>query len=174
MNNPPLNTLGRNLQKWRIAKGLSLSKLAQDAGIAKSNLSRLEQGSGNPTIDTIWRLAVQLDVPFGSLVASMTTPIGDDKVQVKLIEQGSDNPQVDAYWMLCAPYTQRVSEPHSAGAVEAVTVISGRLQTGSESAPKWLTAGETHAFSADDCHVYKTEELWTTLLVTITYAKKEV
>ena len=63
-----LATLGRNLQKLRLDKGLSLSKLAADAGIAKSNLSRLEQGTGNPTIDTIWRLAVQLDVPFGSLV----------------------------------------------------------------------------------------------------------
>ncbi|MBM7034862.1 helix-turn-helix domain-containing protein [Vibrio ulleungensis] len=173
METPPLNTLGRNLQKWRVAKGLSLSKLAENAGIAKSNLSRLEQGGGNPTIDTIWRLAVQLDVPFGSLVASMNTPIGDDKVQVRLIEQGTDNPQVDAYWMLCAPHTERLSEPHIVGSIEAVTVISGGVKAGVVGEELWLTAGGTASFCADQPHRYCTEELWTTLLVTITYGKKE-
>ena len=74
MEKPSLDILGRNLQSIRVSKGLSLSQLAQDAGIAKSNLSRIEQGSGNPTLDTLWRLAIQLDVPFGCLVASMNTP----------------------------------------------------------------------------------------------------
>ncbi|WP_117234675.1 helix-turn-helix domain-containing protein [Vibrio maerlii] len=173
MGNLIFSTLGRNLQSLRIAKGLSLSQLALDAGIAKSNLSRIEQGSGNPTIDTIWRLATQLDVPFGSLVVSVNTPISDDGVQVKLIEQGSDNPQVDAYWMSCAPNTSRLSEPHTQGTSETITVISGQLEVGPQRETKTLFAGESCQFSADKPHVYRTGDLWTTLLVTITYAKKE-
>lgn len=173
MDNVIFNTLGRNLQSLRLAKGLSLSQLALDAGIAKSNLSRIEQGSGNPTIDTIWRLATQLDVPFGSLVVSVNTPISDDGVQVKLIEQGSDNPQVDAYWMSCAPNTSRLSEPHTQGTSETITVISGQLEVGPEQETETLMAGESCRFSADKTHVYKTGDLWTTLLVTITYAKRE-
>ncbi|USD66288.1 helix-turn-helix transcriptional regulator [Vibrio sp. SCSIO 43136] len=174
MEKPILNTLGRNLQNLRIAKGLSLSQLALEAGIAKSNLSRIEQGSGNPTIDTIWRLAKQLDVPFGSLVVSMAAPIDDDGVQVKLIEQGMDNPQVDAYWMSCAPNIEHRSDAHSNGTTETITVITGHVETGVEGSSHCLSAGESVKFPADKPHMYKTGDLWTTLLVTITYAKREV
>jgi transcriptional regulator with XRE-family HTH domain len=168
-----LTTLGRNLQKLRLNKRLSLSKLAADAGIAKSNLSRLEQGTGNPTIDTIWRLAVQLDVPFGSLVASITNAFGNDGVQFKLIEQGTDNPQVDAYWMSMAPNSERISEPHSTGTTESITVISGQLEINTEGKATTLRAGDRFTFAADKVHGYNTGDLSSTLLLTITYAQKE-
>ncbi len=174
MDKSMLATLGRNLQNLRLSKGMSLSKLAAEAGIAKSNLSRLEQGTGNPTVDTIWRLAVQLDVPFSRLVASVTTPFGNDGVQFKLIEQGSDNPQVDAYWMSMAPHTERISEPHSVGACESITVISGQLEISTEGTVTTLKAGDHFAFAADKAHDYRTGELWSTLLLTITYAKQEI
>lgn len=173
MDKPMLATLGRNLQKLRLSKGMSLSKLAAEAGIAKSNLSRLEQGTGNPTVDTIWRLAVQLDVPFSRLVASVNTPFGNDGVQFKLIEQGSDNPQVDAYWMSMAPNTERISEPHSVGATESVTVISGQLEICTDGNSTILNAGDRFSFAADKAHDYRTGELWSTLLLTITYATQE-
>ncbi|WP_375749368.1 helix-turn-helix domain-containing protein [Vibrio sp. HN007] len=172
MDKSMLTTLGRNLQKLRLAKGCSLSKLAADAGIAKSNLSRLEQGTGNPTVDTIWRLAVELDVPFGSLVASVTTPFGDEGVQFKLIEQGTDNPQVDAYWMSMAPHSERISEPHSSGATESVTIISGQLEITTEGKTTILKAGDRFSFDADKAHEYRTDDLWSTLLLTITYAER--
>ena len=105
MDSLSLNTLGHHLQRLRLERGWSLSQLASEAGIAKSNLCRLEQGNGNPTLDTIWRLAVQLNVPFGTLVAPISVPLGEDGVQVRLIDQGKDCPQVDAYWMRCAPQT---------------------------------------------------------------------
>lgn len=80
MDKLTLDTLGRHLQSLRLARGLSLSQLAADAGMAKSNLSRLEQGNGNPTLDTIWRLAGRLNVPFGNLVAPISVPVSDDGV----------------------------------------------------------------------------------------------
>ena len=166
------HTFGRNLQNLRIAKGLSLSKLASDAGIAKSNLSRLEQGSGNPTLDTIWRLAVQLDVPFSHLVSAVDVSLGNDGVQVKLIEQGTDTPQVDAYWMSCAPNTERKAEAHSSNTYETILVISGSLETGTEGNTRLLIAGECFTFSADMPHVYRTKDRWATFLVTITYGKE--
>lgn len=168
-----LITLGQNLQKLRLERGLSLSKLAADAGIAKSNLSRLEQGVGNPTVDTIWRLAVQMNVPFGSLVASVTTPFGSDEIQFKLIEQGTDNPQVDAYWMSMAPESDRVAEPHSPGTRESVTVISGELEITTQGQVNTLKAGDQFTFAADNVHEYRNGERWSTLLMTITYSKVE-
>ena len=167
-------SLGRNIQKQRLDKGMSLSRLALNAGIAKSNLSRLEQGLGNPTVDTIWRLAVQLDVPFGSLIASVDTPFGSDGVQFKLIEQGSDRPKVDAYWMAMAPNTEHISEPHSLGTSESVSIISGQLEINTQGKVTTLNAGDRFTFTADTAHGYRTGSLCSSLLLTITYPCKEI
>lgn len=169
MDNVSLVTLGRHIQELRIARGLSLSQLAADAGIAKSNLSRLEQGNGNPTIDTIWRLAMQLDVPFGNLVSPISDPVGEDGVLVRLIDQGNASPKVDVYWMSCAPNTVRTAEAHTSGARESITVVSGQMQTGTDTEQKIIHPGETHSFCADRPHQYRTFELWTTVIVTVVY-----
>jgi len=173
MEKPNLDILGRNLQTLRLKKGLSLSQLAQDAGIAKSNLSRIEQGDGNPTIETIWRLAVQLNVPFSDLIARVPASLDENGIQVKLIDQGTDNPRVDVYWMSCAPHTTKLSEPHITGSTESITIISGELFAGEEQDLQKLSAGDTFTFSADKSHCYQTGDLWTTLIMVITYPKQE-
>ncbi|MDN7133130.1 XRE family transcriptional regulator [Halomonas sp. MC140] len=172
MDKLSLSTLGQHLQTLRMARGWSLSQLANDAGIAKSNLCRLEQGNGNPTLDTIWRLAVQLNVPFGTLVAPITVPLGEDGVQVRLIDQGKGIPQVDAYWMRCAPHTLRHAEPHTPGTQESLTLISGCLEAGPDGATIALTPGQTMTFSADQPHLYRTQAVEATLIMTITYGEK--
>ena len=169
MNPLSLTTLGRHIQALRTARGLSLSQLASDAGIAKSNLSRLEQGNGNPTIDTIWRLAKQLDIPFGSLVSPISEPVGEEGVLVRLIDQGHDSPKVDVYWMSCAPHTSRQAEAHTQGTRESITVISGQMETGTEREKRLVHPGETHHFAADQPHHYTTFEQWTTVMVTVVY-----
>jgi|TARA_R110000851_G_scaffold21414_3_gene64203 transcriptional regulator with XRE-family HTH domain len=172
MDKLSLNTLGHHLQALRLERGWSLSQLASEAGIAKSNLCRLEQGNGNPTLDTIWRLAVQLNVPFGTLVAPIAVPLGEDGIQVRLIDQGKDNPQVDAYWMRCAPHTLRHAEAHSLGTRESLTLISGWLEAGPEGATTPLAPGDTLTFPADQPHLYRTQSAEATLMMTITYAAK--
>lgn len=172
MDKLSLSTLGQHLQSLRLERGWSLSQLANDAGIAKSNLCRLEQGNGNPTLDTIWRLAVQLNVPFGTLVAPITVPLGEDGVQVRLIDQGKDAPQVDAYWMRCAPHTLRRAEAHTPGTRESLTLISGRLEAGPEANITLLSPGDTVTFSADQPHLYRTQAAEATLIMTITYGEQ--
>ncbi|NDL70829.1 helix-turn-helix domain-containing protein [Vreelandella alkaliphila] len=172
MDKLSLNTLGQHLQALRLERGWSLSHLANKAGIAKSNLCRLEQGNGNPTLDTIWRLAVQLNVPFGTLVAPINVPLGEDGVQVQLIDQGKGVPQVDAYWMRCAPHTLRHAEAHTRGTQETLTLISGWLEVGPEGATTVLTPGETKTFPADQPHCYRTQDQEATMLLTVTYGEQ--
>jgi transcriptional regulator with XRE-family HTH domain len=172
MDKPSLNTLGQHLQALRLERGWSLSHLANKAGIAKSNLCRLEQGNGNPTLDTIWRLAVQLNVPFGTLVAPINVPLGEDGVQVQLIDQGKGVPQVDAYWMRCAPHTLRHAEAHTRGTQETLTLISGWLEVGPKGATTVLTPGETKTFPADPPHCYRTQDQEATMLLTVTYGEQ--
>ncbi|MDR9438561.1 MAG: XRE family transcriptional regulator [Halomonas sp.] len=169
MDKLALGTLGQHLQTLRLSQGWTLSQLAAAAGMAKSNLSRLEQGIGNPTLNTLWRLAVQLNVPFGTLVAPIAVPLGEDGVEVHLLDQGKDTPQVDAYWMRCAPNTTRHAEPHTPGAHESLTLISGRLEAGPEGATTPLTAGDTLTFAADRPHLYRTTDAWATLLLSVIY-----
>jgi len=174
VNQSTLNILGRHLKKLRQDKGVSLSQLAAGAGIAKSNLSRLEQGNGNPTLDTIWRLAKQLEVPFGQLVQPLSTSVGENGVEVRLIEQGQGVLNVDAYWMSVAPNTRREAEAHATGTQETITVISGTLEVGNIGSTQLLLPGQSIAFSADLPHVYKTQDEWVTCLITIVYHKEAI
>ncbi|WP_169566758.1 helix-turn-helix domain-containing protein [Sneathiella limimaris] len=168
-----VNKLGRHIQKLRRDREISLSQLAQGAGIAKSNLSRIEQGNGNPTVDTIWRLAIQLKVPFSTLILPLSGSIEESEIEVRLIDHGTDNPPIDVYWMTCAPHSKREAEAHSPGTTETVTVISGQLEVGVLDEIKLLSAGETHTFNADQPHFYQTGENWATVLMTIIYAKEQ-
>ncbi|GEA05374.1 hypothetical protein KUL42_01350 [Alteromonas sp. KUL42] len=172
LNQSTLNTLGRHLQKLRQERGISLSQLAAGAGIAKSNLSRLEQGNGNPTLDTIWRLAKELDLSFGELVHPLSTSVGEQGVEVRLIEQGKGDPKVDAYWMSIAPNTHREAEAHATGTEESITLISGSLEAGNTGNTVVLSPGQSTAFNADLPHCYKTQDQWATCLITIVYHKK--
>ena len=45
-----------SLRRERARTGLSLTELAKRAGIAKSTLSQLENGTGNPSLETLWAL----------------------------------------------------------------------------------------------------------------------
>ncbi len=177
MNTLSLRTLGRHIQELRTARGVSLSQLALDAGIAKSNLSRLEQGNGNPTLDTLWRLAVQLDVPFGDLVAPISDPVEDNGFLLRLIDQGNDSPRVDVYWMSCAPHSQHQSKAHNPGSRESITVISGQIDvcidTDSGTETTQVSAGEIHSFASDRPHYYQTFESWTTVMVTMIYGEAD-
>lgn len=173
MDKISLVTLGRHLQTLRQSQGLSLSQLAFQAGIAKSNLSRLEQGDGNPTIDTLWRLARELSVPFGTLVAPITAAVNDNGVTVQLVEQSRESPAVDVYLMHCSPQTRRHAEAHAPGTVETLQVIGGRLEAGPEGEERALAAGDIFTFTADQPHHYRTSDVAATLLVVIVPAKEE-
>ena len=168
-----VNKLGQHIRKLRQDRDISLSQLALAAGIAKSNLSRIEQGNGNPTVDTIWRLAIQLNVPFSTLILPVSGSIEETDIEIRLIDHGTDNPPVDIYWMSCAPHTEHKAEGHSPGTTETVTVISGQLEVGVANEIKLLTAGDTHTFSADQPHVYRGGENWATVMMAIIYANKQ-
>ena len=58
---------GQTLYLWRLERGLTQSELARRTGIARPNLSRIEQGGQDVTIQTLRRLAEALDIRPGLL-----------------------------------------------------------------------------------------------------------
>lgn len=62
-------TIGKNLRRIRNEKGITLEQLALEAGIAYSQVSRLELGKINPTAYTLYLLASALKVPLTDFFA---------------------------------------------------------------------------------------------------------
>ena len=60
-------TIGWNLRRLRVAKGLSQERLALESGIDRSYVGRVERGSENVTVSTLEAVATVLDVHVSEL-----------------------------------------------------------------------------------------------------------
>lgn len=59
--------LGQTLRELRIAKGLTLTQLAEQTGTHVGNLSRIERDSTNPSLDLLRRIARALDMALSDI-----------------------------------------------------------------------------------------------------------
>ena len=57
--------LGRAIKAARQERGLTVERLAREAGVSTGLISQLERGLGNPSFLTLQRLAEALELPFG-------------------------------------------------------------------------------------------------------------
>jgi transcriptional regulator with XRE-family HTH domain len=65
-----ISGVGGRIREIRLARGLTLDELAAKCGIAKPNLSRLENGKVTPTIETVGTIAAALDTHPALLLAT--------------------------------------------------------------------------------------------------------
>ena len=56
-----LRTMGATLRDARVAASMSLADLAEQTGVSKGNLSKIEHGS-NATVTTLYRICRALDL----------------------------------------------------------------------------------------------------------------
>lgn len=61
-------TFGQNVRHVRLARGMTIEALAQDAGLSYSYLGEIERGLRNPTLTVIEGLAGSLAVEPHSLL----------------------------------------------------------------------------------------------------------
>lgn len=64
-------TIGWNLRRWRVAKGLSQERLALEASIDRSYVGRIERGLENVTVSALEALANVLEVKVSDLFAEV-------------------------------------------------------------------------------------------------------
>ncbi len=62
--------VGRNVQKFRLASGLTQEQLAEKSGHSQQYISGLERGTRNPTVVSLFELAQALKVTPVDLIAS--------------------------------------------------------------------------------------------------------
>ena len=79
--------LGARVRELRKARDWTLEQAAQKAGMARSTLSKIENGQMSPTYDVLRRLATGLDIP----VPQLFTPPARDQVMGRLAVTKSDD-----------------------------------------------------------------------------------
>ena len=76
----PLN-LGSRVRDLRKARNWTLEQAAQQAGLARSTLSKIENGQMSPTYDALKKLAVGLDIS----VPQLFTPPVKDQINGRMV-----------------------------------------------------------------------------------------
>lgn len=164
----PSTLIARAIQRERAKAGISLSALAQQAGLAKSTLSQLESGQGNPNIETLWAIAKVLGVPFSHLFempandiklvrADEGTPVPSENAafQAIILDKCPPNRCRDLYRATITKGDVRRAEAHPAGTVEHIFVISGQALIGPENSAETLAWGDYYRFPGDVPHFYE-------------------
>jgi len=162
-------SVGERIAALRRERGLSLSELAERAGVSKSTLYEIEMGRVAPSVTTLWKIANALEVGFGALVPEWVL-VSERSVDVLLIERGDG---FEAYLMRLKPYAVHVSRPHVGVVSEYVFVAKGAAVVGPVDSPIFLREGEATEFPGNVPHFYAPFGGETRLIVRLVYAQKE-
>ena len=63
--------VGKVIRSIRIQKGMTQDLLSGFAGIARTHLTMIENGTKQPNFETIWRIAIALNMKPSELVAEI-------------------------------------------------------------------------------------------------------
>jgi transcriptional regulator with XRE-family HTH domain len=151
---------------------MTLADLAAGAGLGKSTLAQLESGRANPSVETLWAIAAALQVPFARIVEeerpSLRVVRARDMPVVhsaetagwagRLLAASHGRGTFDLYALDLEAGAARHADPHHAGVVEHLVLVTGRLRAGPETSPVDLEAGDLVTFVADVPHVYEASE----------------
>ena len=70
-------TTGAVIRKLRIQKGMTQDLLSGLAGIARTHLTMIENGTKQPNFETIWKIASALEMKPSELVAEIEKEISE-------------------------------------------------------------------------------------------------
>lgn len=68
-------TVGQVIRKFRTQKHMTQELLSGFAGIARSHLSMIENGTKQANMETIWRIALALEMSPSQLIAAIEDEI---------------------------------------------------------------------------------------------------
>jgi transcriptional regulator with XRE-family HTH domain len=130
---PPRIAVGREVRRWRQARGLTLAQVGERSGLNVGYLSQIENDKAVPSLEALAAIAAGLDVSPAWLLLDSTTP--------PRVVQLADRPRVDG------PGGTTVAEV-DAGTSRDVCIVE-------VSAPPGHATG-VHAHHGDEHHVVLT------------------
>ncbi|MCE4050059.1 MULTISPECIES: helix-turn-helix domain-containing protein [Bacillaceae] len=84
--------IGDRVKKLRLEKRMSLSELAEQAGVAKSYLSSLERNlQSNPSIQFLEKIATVFNVPVDHLINEQQNKDDLDSEWLKIVKEAMDS-----------------------------------------------------------------------------------
>jgi transcriptional regulator with XRE-family HTH domain len=156
-----------SLRRERARAALSLTEVAKRAGIAKSTLSQLENGTGNPSLETLWALGTALGVPLSRIIDPPRSGIQVIRAGEGVVMQSEHDPYGAAMLASCPPGARRdiyrvTAEPgaghraraHTAGTMEHLILGAGRVLAGPEGETVELGPGDYLRYPGDTPHVF--------------------
>lgn len=69
--------IGKVIKEKRIQKGMTQDLLSGFAGIARTHLTMIENGSKQPNFETIWKIALALDLKPSELVEDIEAALSN-------------------------------------------------------------------------------------------------
>lgn len=166
-DNTILTQLPARLKEARRVQGLSLDAVAKLSGVSRSMVSQIERGESSPTIATLWNLTRALQVDFAGLLdgapaAPQIETLRADEVptidnlgsgcRIRILSPPEEAGKHEVYDLTIAQGGSLDSQPHTRGAREHLTVVSGSLTVTSGDVSSTLNAGDTARYAADVAH----------------------
>jgi len=127
-----LGTVGPRLRGVRERRGLTLTLAAEQTGISKSTLSRLENGQRRPTLELLLVLADVYRVPIDDLVGA--PPVGDPRIRPKPRHVNGRTvlpltaPGGVQAWKIVIPVSQSTPALRAHDGFEWLYVLTGRMR----------------------------------------------
>jgi transcriptional regulator with XRE-family HTH domain len=159
--------LGKTINRLRRAYNYSLGDLSEQSGVAKSIISQIEKNETNPTLGTLYKLAKALNSPIEDMLRGEETPalvekLGPSGTPVLLSDDGRCRLRIIG-WIKTVELVQWYyleadaggileSEPHPAGSIENLTVLSGSVSVTSGDEEFRVGTGETARYAGDRPH----------------------
>lgn len=166
--------IGINLRQFRVNKGISLESLAEQIGVSKLTLIKIERGDANPTLSVIWKIANGLNIPITALLSiESDVSIARKKDGLKLISPNDvfiaeplfhSQGLMELYRGYLQPEGEYLSEAHRAGVMEFVTVMSGQLTVEVDGHSYHLEEYDSIRFKGDRAHKYANPSQTLTIL----------
>jgi transcriptional regulator with XRE-family HTH domain len=117
----------------RTRRGMTLVEVAEQTGISKSTLSRLETGQRRPTLEILLALSMAYRVPLDDLVAA--PEVGDPRIRLRpgqvkgrTVIPLSREPDSMQAWKIVIPTSKVDPEPRGHVGHEWIYVLSGRVR----------------------------------------------
>lgn len=121
------------LKAVRTRRGMTLMEVAEQTGISKSTLSRLETGQRRPTLELLLALSVTYRVPLDDLVGA--PEVGDPRIRLRpgqvkgrTVIPLSREPESMQAWKIVIPTHKVDPEPRAHDGHEWIYVLSGRVR----------------------------------------------
>lgn len=162
------SAIGSRVRSGRQARGWTLDRLAEAAGVSRRMVVNVEQGATNPSIGILLRLSDALGLGLPALVEPpRATPLsitrhGEGAILWKgdhggtgVLVGGTEPPDVVELWdWSLGPGDERASEAHAPGTMELLQVYEGAITVVVGEGDAFLETGDAVTFPGDAPHSY--------------------